>query len=279
MNIEFVLFCSPLMFSLCIQISSDRNSTKHVQKFCGSVHKIPGKVTSASGMIYVHFFSDMSYAGRGFSASYRSVAASMLKHSFNPNIVLELMKMRFCVLIECGGIFSLPNGQISSPNYPKNYEADTTCEWLLLTEPAHSMTLKFMDFDIERSENCIHDSVKIYSGRAQHEDKLIQTLCGNEINTTSLIKSSTNEMLVVMQTDSSFEAKGFLAKYEPVSWSSQQPSLTHLIIYFIYIARPVAPKSLHRAQELSRSVTIYVGLWKIVNGPSQLKIRVSWFLA
>lgn len=40
------------------------------------MHNQKGTTTSATNKIFVHFYSDMSYAGRGFSATYKSIAAS-----------------------------------------------------------------------------------------------------------------------------------------------------------------------------------------------------------
>lgn len=68
--------------------------------------------------------------------------------------------MPFISFLECGGLFTLP-GRISSPNYPNNYEKNSYCEWLLKTEPTHSLKLLFSDFDLESSVNCTLDSVKV----------------------------------------------------------------------------------------------------------------------
>lgn len=40
------------------------------------MHNQKGTTTSATNKVYVHFYSDMSYAGRGFVARYKSIAAS-----------------------------------------------------------------------------------------------------------------------------------------------------------------------------------------------------------
>lgn len=59
------------------QISNDANANKVISKFCGSKHiQHDNVVTSSGNKVYVHFFSDMSYAGKGFSATYKSTVAS-----------------------------------------------------------------------------------------------------------------------------------------------------------------------------------------------------------
>lgn len=66
--------------SNCMQdglvISNDANATKIINKFCGSVHNTSGVVTSSTNKVFVHFFSDLSFAGKGFAATYRSIATS-----------------------------------------------------------------------------------------------------------------------------------------------------------------------------------------------------------
>lgn len=122
--------------------------------------------------------------------------------------------------VECGGIFSTLKGTITSPNYPKNYDSNTFCQWLLRTEPNHSMTLKFSDFDLEQSPNCTRDSVKVYDGSVANEYKLLLNVCGNKLpNGTGFstpLKSTNNEMLVVMASNDNFESKGFSADFETV---------------------------------------------------------------
>lgn len=129
--------------------------------------------------------------------------------------------------LECGGTFSIAQGNISSPNYPRNYEPNTYCQWLLRTEPSHSILFKFTDFDLE--DDCSADSVQIYDGPEKREDKVLLKTCGshtisqdsrNQTDSagfTSQLKSSGNEMLIIMEADHGLQAKGFSAQYETVS--------------------------------------------------------------
>lgn len=52
------------------------NATHVLSKFCGSKHEQKAVATSTNNKVYVNFYSDMSYAGRGFSASYKSINSS-----------------------------------------------------------------------------------------------------------------------------------------------------------------------------------------------------------
>lgn len=128
--------------------------------------------------------------------------------------------------IECGGTFSLAQGNITSPNYPMNYEPNTYCQWLLRTESSHSVLFKFTDFDLE--DDCTADSVQIYDGPEKRSDRLLLRTCGSQtigpgtLNQTrpgfsAPLKSRGNEMLIVMEADHGLQAKGFAAQYSTVS--------------------------------------------------------------
>lgn len=132
----------------------------------------------------------------------------------------------FFLNVECGGVFTMARGRIHSLNYPTNYEANTNCEWLLRTEASHSLEFKFKDFDLE-DQNCTADFVSIYDGPEKRDDKLLLRTCGAQTigndstnqtrpGFTKPLRSKSNEMLVVMETDSDIQAKGFDAEYSTV---------------------------------------------------------------
>ncbi|XP_033326417.2 cubilin [Megalopta genalis] len=146
----------------------------------------PMVYTSFGNKMYLKFHSDVSYASRGFNASYRSVP------------------------IQCGGRFTADTGIIHSTDYPKNYPGRQNCEWLLQVQPNYLVNLTFLDFDLETSDNCTADYVKIYNGPTK-DSPLMTTLCQNELPKPFI--ATGNEMLVVMRTDSFITAKGFKATY------------------------------------------------------------------
>lgn len=129
---------------------------------------------------------------------------------------------------ECGGTYTLAQGNITSPNYPRNYDPNTYCQWLLRTEPSHSILFKFMDFDLE--DDCTSDSVQIYDGSKKRSDKLLLQSCGSQIISqdannrtterpgfTIPLISTGNEMLIVMEADHGIQAKGFSAQFTTVT--------------------------------------------------------------
>lgn len=62
----------------------------------------------------------------------------------------------------CGGKFTSLWGEIHSHNYPKNYENNDDCEWLIQVPSNHLVNLTFTDFDVETSlSNMITDTVNV----------------------------------------------------------------------------------------------------------------------
>ncbi|XP_033347146.1 cubilin [Bombus vosnesenskii] len=146
----------------------------------------PVVYTSFGNQMFVKFHSDVTYATRGFNASYKSVP------------------------ITCGGRFTTDTGIIFSKNYPKNYPHSQNCKWLIQVDQNYIVNMTFLDFDIEDSRNCTDDYVQIYDGPTT-DSPLLGTHCGNELPPS--YESTSNEMLVVMRTDRILGAKGFQARY------------------------------------------------------------------
>lgn len=116
------------------------------------------------------------------------------------------------LFLECGGTYQTLSGQIQSPNYPRNYPAQSFCEYLIRTEATHTLELKFKDVDLEITSQCRDDYIQIYNGnKVDQSNVLLERICG-PINNT--IVSKTNEMLVVFRSDYQIEAKGFVAEFE-----------------------------------------------------------------
>ena len=61
----------------------------------------------------------------------------------------------------CGGIYSTPNGILTSPFYPNNYPGNRECIYVISQAPGTFVNLNFLNFDIEGSYNCIYDFLEI----------------------------------------------------------------------------------------------------------------------
>ncbi|XP_077124414.1 cubilin [Ranitomeya variabilis] len=156
----------------------------------------PLQVSSTGNAVTVRFKTDVNVNGKGFSAAWREVPGG------------------------CGGVFQAPNGEIHSPNYPRPYDDNTECSWLIRVDPGHRVFLNFTDFDLEPHflfSLCRYDSVRVYDGENSNA-QLLETLCGSQI--PSAITSTQNSMFVHLQSDSSRSHRGFSAHFKEVCGSS-----------------------------------------------------------
>lgn len=79
--------------------------------------------------------------------------------------VNSLSTITFCCHIQnitlgCGGIFTRPSGNITSPNYPNAYPHGVTCEWSIATDYGSVIELTVTDLDIEMGRNC-YDKLEV----------------------------------------------------------------------------------------------------------------------
>jgi len=54
----------------------------------------------------------------------------------------------------CGGSFSGSAGQLTSPGYPGNYEANLDCVWTIRGPAGHFFTITFDALSLQYSSNC-----------------------------------------------------------------------------------------------------------------------------
>ncbi|KAJ8936435.1 hypothetical protein NQ318_015581, partial [Aromia moschata] len=149
--------------------------------------KTPTILTSTGNLMFVVFVADYSHQGRGFIANYTTVPS------------------------KCGGHFTAVEGKIFSPNYPKNYDKNDTCEWLIEVDETHSIDLEFKDLDLLQTDNCSRGYVKIYDGPTAAYP-VLETLCGS-ITPNKTIHSTFNEMYIEFKASKAVTTKGFEAAY------------------------------------------------------------------
>ncbi|XP_072010324.1 cubilin [Engystomops pustulosus] len=172
-------------------------SSPRLAQLCTS--RAPGnplQVSSTGNAVTVRFKTDAYANGKGFNAAWREVPGG------------------------CGGVFQAPSGEIHSPNYPRNYDHNTECSWLIRVDPGHRVLLNFTDFDIESPiffSICSYDSLKIYDGE-NSDAQLLITLCGSQI--PSAVTSTQNTMFVRLRSDSTTSHRGFSARFSEVCGSS-----------------------------------------------------------
>lgn len=65
--------------------------------------------------------------------------------------------------MNCGDTIVGPFGNISSPNYPENYPANSHCIYRIIVNSNKIIHLKFEDFNVEYSKDCVNDYVQVRS--------------------------------------------------------------------------------------------------------------------
>ncbi|XP_056646391.1 cubilin [Diorhabda sublineata] len=144
-------------------------------------------ISSTGNYMFIKFKSDYSYVGKGFSATYKSVPT------------------------KCGGRFTASDGYIYSPNYPKNYNRNESCEYFIDIEDGHTIEIQFDDVDLYKSDNCTRNYIKVHDGPSAAYPVLI-TACGNE-TPNKTIKSSYNNMFIEFRAHTFLTTKGFKIQY------------------------------------------------------------------
>lgn len=122
----------------------------------------------------------------------------------------------FFFLLECGGLFTAPQGIIHSTNYPHNYDSNSSCMWYIQIAKTHLINLTFVDFNTRNSfPTTSEDKVLVYDGFPG--GILLLNHSGNSIPPP--IISSSNRLLVSFEVGiRNIRAKGFKAIYTMVMY-------------------------------------------------------------
>lgn len=102
-------------------------------------------------------------------------------------------------------------GEFASYNYPLPYSNDVKCLWEIERQAGHVIRLTFQFFDLQQSEDCESDYVKIEQG-SYFWRTLIGKFCGSSLPDAILVNDS--NMYVDFVSDSSGKYPGFHASYQ-----------------------------------------------------------------
>ncbi|EDS37225.1 ubiquitin-protein ligase [Culex quinquefasciatus] len=202
---------------------TEDNLKKH-GVFCGT--KLPGSITSESNTLRVEFKSDKTIQKSGFAAIYSTDVDECAVN--NGGCQHECKNTLGSYVCSCHNGYTLqdnghdckeggckyevttPNGQIFSPNYPDYYPPKKDCIWHFTTTPGHRIRLVFNVFDIEPHQECAYDHIVIYDGDSP-ESFTLGRFCGAKL--PHPLSSTSNEMYMVFNTDTSVQRKGFFASH------------------------------------------------------------------
>ncbi|XP_028582470.2 discoidin, CUB and LCCL domain-containing protein 2 isoform X1 [Podarcis muralis] len=104
------------------------------------------------------------------------------------------------------------SGTFTSINYPHAYPNSTVCEWEIRVKPEQRVQLKFGDFDIDDSDSCHFNYVRVYNGIGPTRTE-IGKYCGLGLQMENLNESKGNEVTVQFMSGIHFYGHGFLASY------------------------------------------------------------------
>lgn len=143
---------------------------------------------------------------------------------FDRRLIPLLLATLFCGV---EGSIYLPQklyGEVTSPLYPKPYPSDLETTTVITVPTGYRVKLVFWQFDVEPSEGCFYDYVKISADK-----KTLGRFCGQQDSPQGNppgrkeFMSQGNKMLLTFHTDFSNEEngtimfyKGFLAYYQAV---------------------------------------------------------------
>ncbi|GAB1597685.1 hypothetical protein Ahia01_000045100, partial [Argonauta hians] len=161
------------------------DGNRQLGRFCGP--RDPWTIKSRSNTMSVKFRLGYYYRSRNkFRATYTTT---------------------FGVDQGCGGLIRNKSGSISSTNIidPTRYENNLNCEWIITGGSNEYIELAFESFDVEPSERCTADYVKI----SDHIET--NSYCGSTIPRN--ISSSANSLHLWFRTNGSGQRSGFKLHY------------------------------------------------------------------
>ncbi|XP_040175753.1 tolloid-like protein 1 isoform X2 [Anopheles arabiensis] len=206
-------------------LSKSPDGTLHKHgSYCG--YTVPAPITSEWNILRVVFKSDKTIQKTGFAAVYFTDIDECAVN--NGGCQQECKNTVGSYVCSCRNGYTLhdnghdckesgckheiftPHGQILSPNYPDYYPPKKDCIWHFTTTPGHRIRLVFNVFDIEPHQECAYDHIVIYDGNSP-DSHTLGRFCGAKI--PHPISSSSNQMYMVFNTDTSVQRKGFFASH------------------------------------------------------------------
>ncbi|GFR15654.1 cubilin [Trichonephila clavata] len=116
----------------------------------------------------------------------------------------------------CGGNVYAEEGHIYSPRYPQAYTSTDECVWHISVPGYHTIKVEFEGFAFNSSSGCESNFVELYDGTVGNVEERVVRYCGTDTPGTHL--STTNKMIIKMQTDSNNSGVGFKLRFTSNSY-------------------------------------------------------------
>ncbi|KAM8938764.1 embryonic protein UVS.2-like [Pelodytes ibericus] len=175
--------------------------------------------TNNLGLEY-DYTSVMHYGKYAFSIDYLQPSIEPIPDSMTPigqryglsNLdVAKINKLYGCNI--CSSVLSGDSGSFSSASNPSNYPNNYNCSWLIRT-PFDKVFLQFDAFDVQVSQGCTADYIRVFDGPSRSSALLLNQTCGKGL--LPPLVASRNSLLVEFITDKTVTATGFRASYSTV---------------------------------------------------------------
>ncbi|XP_073686898.1 neuropilin and tolloid-like protein 1 isoform X2 [Garra rufa] len=150
-----------------------------IGRYCGQQN--PPYIRSSGRYLWIKFVADGELEAMGFSASYNFTADPDFKDIGVPK------PLPFCEF-EMGG----PEGIIESQQITKDGKALQTeavdCKWYIRAPPRSKIYLRFLDYEMQNSNECKRNFVAVYDGSSSVED-LRNKFCSTVANDVMLVSA------------------------------------------------------------------------------------------
>lgn len=170
--------------------TDENNENTVLGKFCGS--HAPPALTTSSNQLTLNFKSDGSIRSSGFSVSYTFLDEKS----------------------HCGGAYIKTHGYIYSPGWPRSYEPNRDCTWVITVPVGQQIMLNISQFNLERPirDKCnLGDYLEIRNGGNENAP-LIGQYCG--MFQSKRIVSLSNALHLHFHSDFYLTGTGFKIEWD-----------------------------------------------------------------
>ena len=141
----------------------------------------------------------------------------------------------FSACTPAGESIDASSGNISSPNFPNNYDANRICTWNITVPSTKIIKLTFLNFTLVAGENddcagAAADSARVFiTNAASHDGKPNDfKICGQKL--PSPVYSEGNFIQVRFESRTGLVNKGFNATFEAIDGDSRK-SFSSIVVY------------------------------------------------
>ncbi|KAM6937647.1 neuropilin and tolloid-like protein 2 [Xenentodon cancila] len=134
-----------------------------ISRYCGS--SSPGLVLSSGRFMWIRFYSDDELEGRGFQVEYEFTADPEF-HLHVGGLLNPIPDCQF-ELVGLDGL--IRSSQVEEENKVKPEQA-VDCIWTIRAPPKTRIYIKFLEYQMENSNECKKNFVAVYDGSSAIED-------------------------------------------------------------------------------------------------------------